>query len=694
MAIFNKTVYLPPQLISYEDTQYYLQINSSGCVLYNEYSLSPLYQLKEPLLLIQGMAASSQQIHLVMIKANGDLCYTLVNGPEKNQTTVLAKLDVRSTRYRRLLLFPLGKTIHIFYAYAHQAIPDLWRIEHRFWNGKTWRSVNLGEVVHQREPLYDVVLDQGGNLHLLMVTFQGRQTAILTNRFNGSFHLWGNTLQAFQIPQQIIDITSIITPDNNHHLFWLAKTPSVKFELGWAYQTNVQDIAGKWIKAPATLQTLKGPVKGLGVLEVNGSLWLLVNAETETLLLYKGDGWKQILSNTPTHRHLRYVRKNNSSYYNTYWLEESHDSRTPAYHQYLGLNLPSMVTQAKQAPNQSPYINSPFAARTSPQTNSPLNPEPLDQSAYNTVQSPVVMSISRQAPQKPDSAETRLQNPSDQNTSPVSGSLSANGPDPDSSGQSTCDLPQIEPAEQQPLNYNLQLAYTNYPDELIPPTPEISSAAPPNFLPANIDQPVFAAQPPGESVLEDNPDSTTLPDSLPVFAPAKVSFPETEILTDNTGKLNEVLAPVINAILEPFRKTIEELEGQVAKIQAEKEQTYQKFEQQLSESEEECKATLEKIENNLNQIDNQTESSLQKFEQQLSELQAERKATLERIENYLSQIDSQTESSLQKFEQQLSKLQLGEESNHQEIEQLIASIQIFREEAQKSQKGFWAKWFR
>ena len=135
-------------------------MNSSGCVLYNEHSFSPLYQLQEPLLLIQGMAASAQQVHLVMIKANGDLCYTLINGSGQNQTTVLDKLEVRTTRYRRLLLFPLGKTVHIFYAYSHQSIANLWRIEHKFWNGKTWRSVNLGEVFHSREPLYDIVLDR------------------------------------------------------------------------------------------------------------------------------------------------------------------------------------------------------------------------------------------------------------------------------------------------------------------------------------------------------------------------------------------------------------------------------------------------------------------------------------------------------------------------------------------------------
>jgi hypothetical protein len=701
LAIFNKTVYLPPQLISYEDTLYYLQINSSGCILYNENSLSPLYQLHEPLLLIQGVAANTQQVHLVMIKANGNLCYTLINGSEQNQTTVLAKLDVRSTRYRRLLLFPLGKTIHIFYAYAHRAIPDLWHIEHRFWNGKTWRSVNLGEVVHSREPLYDIVLDRGGNLHLLMMTFQGHQTIILKNRFNGSFYLWGNTSQTFQIQQEIIDITSIITPDNIHHLFWLAKTPSGKFDLGWAYRSEVQEIAGNWLKAPAALQTLNGPVKGLGAIEINGSLWLLVNAEVETLFFYQGDGWKQVLSNTPTHRHLRYVRKNNSSYYNAYWLEESHDSRTPAYHQYLGLKLTAMSAQANQSPNippisfpptftqtpaysqattynQSPYAFTPSAARTFPQSNSPINPQPIDQSAYNTVQSPVATSIltspvitqtptenilpSIQSPQELNLPETQIQNPSEQNTSQIPGSLPNIVPDSNSPSQSTINLPQIESANQPLIDDNLQFAYTDYPDDLIPPAPEISSAIPPSFLPAYIDQPVFATQPSEESIPEDNTDSTTLPDSLPVFAPAKVPLPEPKILSDDIENLNQVLIPIITSILDPILKTIVELESQVTKILKEKDQTYQIFEQQLSELQQERKTILEKIENYLNQIYSQKESSLQK--------------------------------SLQKFEQQLSELQQEEQINHQKIEQLISSIQLDREEAQKHKKGFWARWFR
>jgi hypothetical protein len=732
LAIFNKTVFQPPQLISYEDTQYYLQINPSGCVLYNEHSLSPLYQLQEPLLLIQGMAASTQQVHLVMIKANGDLCYTLINGSEKNQTTVLAKLDVRTTRYRRLLLFPLGKTIHIFYAYSHQAIPDLWRIEHRFWNGKTWRSVNLGEVVHPRKPLYDIVLDRRGNLHLVMITFLGRQTVVLTNRFNGSFYLWGNTSQVFQIPQEVIDITSIITPDNIHHLFWLAKTPSAKFELGWAYQANVQDIAGNWLKAPAALQTLNGPIKGLGAIEVNGSLWLLVNAEAETLLFYKGDGWKQVLSNPPSHRHLRYIRKNSSSYYNAYWLEESHDSRTPAYHQHLGLNLISISAQTNRSPNippisspptftqvpaysqtntynQSPRTYPPSAARPLPQSNPPINPQTIDKSAYNTVQSPVAMSISTspviaqtptenilpstQLQQKPELPGTQIQNPSDQNPSQIPGSLPNNVPDSNPPNQSTIDLPQNEFASQPLIDDSLLFAYTDYPDDLIPPTQEISSITPPIFLPANIDQPVFAAQPSEESILEDNTDSSALPDSLPVFASAKVSSPEPEILFDNTENLQQVLSPIITNTLDPFIKTVVELESQVKKIQEENDQISQKFHQQLSELQLKHETTLERIENRLDQFDSQKDSSLRDFQLQLSELQLEHQSTLKNIENRLNQFDSQKDSSLRDFQQQLSELQLEHKTTLENIENRLdqfdtqkdSSLQEFQQQLSELQ---------
>lgn len=340
MAAPNKLVLPPPQLLICDETRYFLQTSPSGCALYPENAVSPLYQVREPVLLAQGIATSSQQIHLVILKANGELCYTLISGTGSQQTTTLAKLDVRASRYRRLYLFPLGKVVHIFYAYAHQAIPDLWHIEHRFWNGKTWRSVRLGEVVHPKEPLYHVSVDPQGNLHLLMMTYEGRSSILQSNRFHGIFHLWGTTIEAARIRTEVSDMTAIFTPDNIYHVFWLGKNTLGQYELGWAHKPGAQELASNWMLAPAAIKLFNGPCRGLGVLEVNGGLWLLANADQITLLLYQGDGWKPILTQQANLRPLQLNRKNNHSYYSTYWLEDDRETRFPAFNQHLGLVMP------------------------------------------------------------------------------------------------------------------------------------------------------------------------------------------------------------------------------------------------------------------------------------------------------------------------------------------------------------------
>ncbi|WP_407312162.1 hypothetical protein [Desulfosporosinus sp. SB140] len=109
-------------------------------------------------------------VHLVVLKTSGELCYTLVSGTSAPQTTLIAKLDVGATKYRRLFLFPQGKMIHIFYALTHPVVPNLWHIEHRLWNGVSWQSTRMGEVVHPREPLNNVNFDRQGNLHFLTIS--------------------------------------------------------------------------------------------------------------------------------------------------------------------------------------------------------------------------------------------------------------------------------------------------------------------------------------------------------------------------------------------------------------------------------------------------------------------------------------------------------------------------------------------
>ncbi len=330
---------LPPLLLTYESESAYLYIDSQGCALFLGNTQEPSYRIQEPPLLAHGIMTDSKTVHLVVLKTSGDLCYTLVSGAGTPQTTLIAKLDVRGTRYRRLFLFPQGKTIHIFYASTHQSIPELWRIEHRFWNGSSWQSTHMGEVVHPREPLYHVNLDSQGNLHLCTVTFQGRHSLLFTNRFNGSFHIWGSPTETLKIPGEVVDMAALMTTDNVHHLFWIVKTPTGQFELRSAQQTDAQELASTWHPSPAPIKTFNSPCKNIGALEIGGILWLLINTEEEILLQNDGKGWKMSCSQPPSHQLLQWVHKSRKYFHQTYWLEDQIIRHAPIFYRELGFRV-------------------------------------------------------------------------------------------------------------------------------------------------------------------------------------------------------------------------------------------------------------------------------------------------------------------------------------------------------------------
>ncbi|MHB1406462.1 MAG: hypothetical protein ACYCV0_12840 [Desulfitobacteriaceae bacterium] len=400
MANFtNRTAALPVLLFS-EKTSYYLHTSPQGVALYTEKRAAPLFQLSEPVLLAQAAVNGAQQVHLVILKANGELCYTVVSEAITQQTATLAKLDVRTARYRRLMLFPLGKMVHIFYAYAHQAIADLWHIEHRFWNGQNWRSVHLGEVAQTREPLYTVTPDTHNNLHLLMLTCYGQRTILLSNRFNGTFTLWGKPMENLHIPREVVDIASLMTPANIHYLFWISKKPGGQYELGWAQRTQSHELSSVWYQAPAPLKLFKGPYHGLGSMEAGGKLWLLLNAEQTTLLHYQGERWKELLSTTAKQRPIQFIPKVGTGSHSTYWLEGEGTPRVPAFYQQLGIpvNLPPLRPQGVPAhanttspvPAPQSLSNSQVAHFSPNNTSAPskLSSEPLTIPNTNTTAPP------------------------------------------------------------------------------------------------------------------------------------------------------------------------------------------------------------------------------------------------------------------------------------------------------------------
>lgn len=306
-----------------------------------------LFELKEPILLAQGIAEGSDQIHLAYLKATGELCYSIISTTGEHQSTTLGKLDTRTNRYDRLILLPVNKVIHIFYATSHLALPDVWRVTHLFWNGRTWQSAQLGEVVHPRYPLYHVLIDSKSNLHALMMTFLGNRSVLMSSFFNGTFHVWSKRQESLSVPREVVDMTALMTPYNTGYIFWAAKQPgSDKFEVGLATQPKAYDFMSAWQIEPNPAINIAGPWRGLGVIHLDGVLSLLIHADQERLVQFNNRTWNLASSSSSSHSSLYVVLKSESMINYTNWLKADNGSKAPLYAHEI--RLPSNIAPSSQ----------------------------------------------------------------------------------------------------------------------------------------------------------------------------------------------------------------------------------------------------------------------------------------------------------------------------------------------------------
>lgn len=344
-----------PLFLTYENTHLYLTIKGNTYALRSLSHPVPLFQLEAPLVWIQGMMTDPQTVHLTYLKANGELSYTVIPPTGNPQTTTLDKLNVRSNRYTRPTLLVIDDKVHIFYGYSYQGIAGMWVIEHRFWDGKSWRTARLGESFHPQEPLYTIAVDQEKNIHFLCMTFQGRQSILFANRFHGVFHLWGNPIETMKLSGEVVDMTAIMTSDNIHHLFWVNKNLNGMFELRWAQRPNAADLSSTWTTAPAPIRNFEGPWKHVSIIELNGCLWLLAHAKEENLMLYEGQGWKFVSKTSSSGRPLQWTRTTAQGFQSTLWLEDQNSIHFPLFSKEIGLqNYASITPSISQLRPESP----------------------------------------------------------------------------------------------------------------------------------------------------------------------------------------------------------------------------------------------------------------------------------------------------------------------------------------------------
>lgn len=319
-------------LLINQNSSFFLDTTSEGIVLFSALHESPLFELKEPILLAQGIAESPNQIHLAYLKTTGQLCYTIISTTGEHHTTSLGNLDTRNNRYARLILLPLDKVIHIFYATSHLSLPDVWRITHLLWNGQTWKSAQLGEVVHPRNPVYHVLLDSKLNLHLLMMTFLGNRSALLTNFFNGTYHIWAQRKEALSISCEVVDMTALILPGDRGYLFWGSKQPGTeKFEIGFASHMNLCDFGSAWKIDGNSLKEISGPWKGFGIFHSEGNLSLLINSDQEQLFQFNQHGWNLVSSSPPKHLSSYLIQKTKFGINHTEWLVDTENVYVPVF---------------------------------------------------------------------------------------------------------------------------------------------------------------------------------------------------------------------------------------------------------------------------------------------------------------------------------------------------------------------------
>lgn len=323
-------------LLLNESISYLLEIHNDGLTL-SSATGHPLFELKESVLLAQGILDDTQQIHLAYIKVSGEFCYSVILADGHHQTMSLGKLDIQTQRFERLLLFPAGKVIHIFYASSHYGLPDVWRITHLFWNGQTWKSAFLGEVVHPRYPLYHVLMDSRSNLHVLMMTFLGKRSVLLASMFNGTFYLWSKRQEVLTIPREVVDMTAVITSQDEGHLFWAAKQPaSDRFEIGHGVQGKMNDFKSTWRIDASPATNLEGPWRGLGVIESQGMLNLLVNINQAVLFQVQDRSWKPVLARSGDFFSLHIAQKAEGIATYSHWLGMT-GQESPLFGQELSL---------------------------------------------------------------------------------------------------------------------------------------------------------------------------------------------------------------------------------------------------------------------------------------------------------------------------------------------------------------------
>ena len=160
-------------------------------------------------------------IHLLCLTKEGNLTYYIYHD-ERWANHVLTKLDVKSNKYKHLILKIVKNKIHIFYSVSNLLNYNLYTIKHVVSDKRKWDKNNIISTTLGKNPhAFYVAFDKTGGIHLVYQDIDKGKQHIYYTSYNTFLKKWS------KCPEKISDGNSdnyspflFIDNNNSIHVTW------------------------------------------------------------------------------------------------------------------------------------------------------------------------------------------------------------------------------------------------------------------------------------------------------------------------------------------------------------------------------------------------------------------------------------------------------------------------------------------
>lgn len=214
-------------------------------------------------------------IHLLCLTKEGNLTYYIYKD-ERWSNHILTNLDVKSNKYRNLILKVVRNEVHIFYSVSNLLNQNLWTIKHVASEKRKWNKNNIISITPGKssDPFY-ISFDRTGGIHLIYADIDNGKQHIYYTSYNTFLQRWNKA------PERISDSNTdnsspfiFIDNTNSIHVTWSSKINNTT-HLIYKQMSVLSNSKHSWkrYKLPQIRSNCTDPI----IIQDNGMLKLLYN---------------------------------------------------------------------------------------------------------------------------------------------------------------------------------------------------------------------------------------------------------------------------------------------------------------------------------------------------------------------------------------------------------------------------------